>query len=515
MLQISHLTLIHKKDLRTLVQDLSIVLNPGDKVAVIGEEGNGKSTLLQWIFDPKSVETYCQWDGKVSGNGSVGYLVQQLSEEEKKSSIYEFCTRFAGFEELSYKELNEIARQLSFPVEEYYSDRAVGTLSGGEQIKLQLSCLLFERPELLLLDEPSSDIDLATLRWLENFINGYHGIILFISHDETLMEKTATAVLHIEHPREAKAPRCVLHCLDYRTYVKRRLAGIASQKQLAKKERAEYAEKMERFRRIQQSVEHAQNMVSRQDPSKGRLLKKKMHTVVSMGKRFERYAENMTQLPEVEEAIFLRFSQEIDIPAGKVVLDLKCPMLCAGEKALARDVRLRMMGGEKIGIIGRNGAGKTTLIRLIAEELLNRKDLNAAFMPQDYSDLLPINMTALDFLAPSGHRDDVTRASTFLGSIRFAREEMVHKIGELSGGQKAKIFLTQMMLEKSDVLILDEPTRNFSPLSGPQIREVLAGYGGCIISVSHDRKYLYEVCDKIYSLTPFGLELIDKNQIFE
>lgn len=515
MLQISHLSLVHRKDLRTLVQDLSAVFHPGDKVAVIGEEGNGKSTLLQCIFDPNRIESYCQWDGHVSGNDNAGYLAQQLSAEEKALSIYEFCNRFDGFSTLSYRELNDIARQLSFPVEEYYSDRTVGTLSGGEQIKLQLSCLLFERPSLLLLDEPSSDIDLMTLRWLETFIAEYHGTILYISHDETLMEHTATAVLHLEHPHESKPPRCTLHRLDYQTYVNRRLAGIAAQEHHAKKEREEYEEKMERFRRIQQSVEHAQDTVSRQDPSKGRLLKKKMHTVVSMGKRFEREASNMTQRPEVEEAIFLRFSPEIHIPAGKVVLDLKCPTLCAGEKELAGNIRLRVMGNEKIGIIGRNGAGKTTLIRLIAKELMDRNDLKTEFMPQDYSDCLPMDLTALDYLAPSGQKEDISKASTFLGSIRFAREEMFHLIGELSGGQKAKIFLTRMMLENSDVLILDEPTRNFSPLSGPRIREVLSEYGGCIISVSHDRKFLTEVCDKIYSLTPAGLEEFDKDLVLK
>ena len=513
MLQISHLTLIHKKDLRTFVRDVSFVINDGDKVAVIGEEGNGKSTLLQWIFDPQRIDGYCQWEGGITCSRHKGYLAQQLTEEEKSLSIYEFCSRSAGFSELGYKELNDVARQLTFSVEEYFSERAVGTLSGGEQIKLQLSCLLFDRPAVLLLDEPSSDIDLQTLGWLEKFIQEYKGIILYISHDETLMERTATAIIHIEHPREAKDPRCALYRLDYRTYVERRLSGINTQERRARKEREEYDEKMERYRRIQQSVEHAQNSVSRQDPSKGRLLKKKMHTVLSLGRRFEREAENMTPLPEVEEAIFLRFSEKTAIPGGKVILDFRCPVLCAGEKELARDIFLRVMGGEKIGIIGRNGTGKTTLLRLIAEELLARRDIHAVFMPQDYSDRLPCDGTALDFLAPSGHRDDITRASTFLGSIRFAREEMFHPIRELSGGQKAKVFLTQMMLEDANVLILDEPTRNFSPLSGPRIREVLSEYRGSIISVSHDRKFLNEVCDKVYSLTENGLVLSDKEEL--
>ncbi len=514
MLQVRNLTMTHSKDLRTLSENFAFVLNHGDKAAVIGEEGNGKSTMLKWIFDPTLVEDYCQCSGeRISHGHRMGYLSQELSAGEKALSIYEYCCESSAFADLDYRELGDIARQLHFPVEEYYSERQVGTLSGGEQIKLQLSRLLFSKPDVLLLDEPSSDIDIQTLQWLENFINNYQGIILYISHDEVLLERTANVVLHMEHPREGKPPRCSVHRLDYRTYVERRLSGIAYQEQQARKEREEYDKKMDRFRRIQQSVEHAQNTVSRQDPSTGRLLKKKMHAVQSMGRRFEREAENMTELPQVEEAVYLRFSPEIGIPAGKTVLDLSLPQLWAGDKLLAENVRLRVMGGEKIGILGHNGAGKTTLLRLLAGELLGRKDLRAAYMPQDYAAELPVNHTSLDYLAPSGHRDDVTRASTFLGSIRFAREEMFHPIRELSGGQKAKLFLTKMMLEDSNVLILDEPTRNFSPLSGPQVRRVLRGYGGVIISVSHDRKFLFEVCDKVYTLEKNGLALIDKEML--
>lgn len=515
MLQVNHLTLVHKKDLRTLVQDLSFVCNEGDKVAIIGEEGNGKSTLLQWIYDNERIESYCQWTGEVSGASSAGYLAQQLSEEEKGLSVYEFCMRSENFLELSYGELSDISRQLSFPAEEYYSERPVSTLSGGERIKLQLSRLLFDGPSVLLLDEPSSDIDLSTLRWLEAFISGFPGIVIYISHDEVLMEKTATAILHVEHPREGKPPRCTFSRVDYRTYVERRLAGISDQERRARKEKAEYDEKMERYRRIQQSVEHAQNVVSRQDPSTGRLLKKKMHAVTSMGRRFEREAENMTKLPEVEEAVFLRFSPEIALPAGKTVLELQLDKLCVDDRELSHDLRLRVTGGEKIGIMGQNGAGKTTLLRLIAGELCARRDIRAAYMPQDYADILPKDQTPLEFLAPGGHKDDVTRASIFLGGIRFKREEMFHTIGELSGGQKAKIFLTQMMLESSNVLILDEPTRNFSPLSQPRIRAVLRSYAGSIISVSHDRRYLCEVCDKVYCLSDIGLTLVDKDVLLD
>lgn len=509
MLQVKHLTLTHRRDLRVLVEDFSFVLNPGDKAVIIGEEGNGKSTLLQWIADPRRVEGYCQWSGSLAGEpGTLGYLAQDLTAEELAGSVYDFCAACPAFFDLTPNELGELAWQLRFPAEEFYGDRPVSTLSGGERIKLQLSRLLFQRPAVLLLDEPSSDLDVDTLAWLENFIRDYEGTVLYVSHDETLIENTANVILHMEHPREGKPPRCTVHRLGYADYAQRRSGAIAYQTQQARREKAEYSKKMERYRRIQQSVEHAQNTVSRQDPGKGRLLKKKMHAVQSMGRRFEREAESMTQLPEVEEAVFLRFAPEISLPAGKVVLALQMEMLAVGGSVLSRGIRLRVMGGEKVGIIGPNGTGKTTLLRCIASQLLARKDLKAAYMPQDYADTLAPDITPVEYLAPGGDREAETRARTFLGSVRFAREEMTHPIAALSGGQKAKLLLTKMMLEGSDVLVLDEPTRNFSPLSCPVIRELLRDFPGAIISVSHDRKYIREVCNRVLELRPDGLHAL-------
>ena len=514
MLQVKHLTLTHRKDLRTLAEDFSFVLNDGDKAVVIGEEGNGKSTLLKWVYDPGMVEDYCEWSGEIAGDpGPMGYLAQDLGEEEKAGSVYDFCAASPYFFDLTPKELADIPRQLRLPAEEFYSDRPVSSLSGGEKIKLQLGRLLFGRPGTLLLDEPSSDVDLETLEWLEAWLRDYPGIVLYISHDEALIENTATMVLHIEHPREGKPPRCTAHRLDYRAYAQRRSDAIEDQTRQARKEREEYDKKMEKYRRIQQSVEHAQNVITRQNPSGGRLLKKKMHSVMSMGRRFQREAEDMTQLPEVEEAVFLRFPKGTALPAGKTALDLHLPELRAGEKLLAENIRLHVSSGEKVGILGPNGAGKTTLLRHIASLLLARKDLRAAYMSQDYADTLPMDKTPVEYLAPEGDAVSETRARTYLGSIRYSRQETAHPIRELSGGQKAKLLLTKMMLDGVNVLILDEPTRNFSPISGPRVREALADYQGTIISVSHDRKFLAEVCDTLYRFTEKGLIPVEREEM--
>lgn len=224
-----------------------------------------------------------------------------------------------------------------------------------------------------------------------------------------------------------------------------------------------------------------------------------------MGRRFEREKENFLDFPQEEEAILAKFDGAIRLPPGKTVLDFSSDRLCVGDCVLSRNLRLFVSGNEHVCIIGRNGAGKSTLLRLLWDELKDRRDITAAFMPQDYSEVLDFNKTPIQYLAQSGTKDDVTRARTYMGGMKFTHEEMTGKIGSLSGGQKAKILFLDMVLRGADVLLLDEPTRNFSPLSGPVVRAALRGFGGAIISVSHDRKYLEEVCDKKYELREDGL----------
>lgn len=214
----------------------------------------------------------------------------------------------------------------------------------------------------------------------------------------------------------------------------------------------------------------------------------------------------MTDFPESEEAIIVGFSGEVAVPAGKTVLDFHLDKLEVDGKTLARDINLNVRGAEHICIIGRNGAGKTTLLHEIAEALLSRTDLRAAYMPQDYAESIDMSQSPVEFLAASGKKGEITRAKTYLGSMKYTEEEFAHSISELSGGQKAKLFFLKMILDESNVLLLDEPTRNFSPLSNPVIREILKNFGGAIISVSHDRKYISEVCGKVIELTENGLE---------
>ena len=230
-----------------------------------------------------------------------------------------------------------------------------------------------------------------------------------------------------------------------------------------------------------------------------------------MGKRFEREDENMTQMPEEEEAIFFKLGEDsAKLPSRKTILDYsEQEMYVADEnRLLAKDIHLLVRGSEKVCIVGRNGVGKTTLLRKIAKNLLAREDIAVEYMPQNYEELLDLAMMPIDFLSITGDKEEITRLRTFLGSLKYTIDEMDHPIRELSGGQKAKVLLLKMSLSKANVLILDEPTRNFSPLSGPVIRKMLSEFPGAIISISHDRKYIDEVCDVVYELTENGLRKI-------
>ncbi|MGN0298755.1 MAG: ATP-binding cassette domain-containing protein [Lachnospiraceae bacterium] len=509
MLQVKNLNIMHKKDLRNILENFTCVLNDGDKAVMIGEEGDGKSTLLKWIYNPEMIEDYCESAGeRITDGQRLGYLPQELPIEEREKSIYEFFMEEAMFLNQTPKELSRMAGKFNLPVDFFYAEQRMATLSGGEKVKAQMMRLLFADPTILLLDEPSNDIDVETLVLLEKLILDWPYIILFISHDETLIEHTANVVIHLEQIKRKTECRYTVAHVPYLQYKQERLNQFEKQAQKAANDKREKKIRDEKYRRIYQSVDHAQEVITRQAPSAGRLLKKKMHAVKSMERRFARQDENMTEMPEEETAIFFKLGDEkAKIPAGKTVIEYSLKKLCTPnqERVLAENIYLRIQGSEKICIVGANGAGKTTLLHHLAEELLARTDIQAEYMPQNYEELLNLSMTPVDFLNQSGSKEEQTKIRTYLGALKYAADEMEHPIAELSGGQKAKVLLLKMSLSGANVLILDEPTRNFSPLSGPVIRQMLHEFPGAIISISHDRKYMNEVCDKIYRLTENGL----------
>lgn len=465
MLQINNLTITHRKDLRIILEDFKLTLNDGDKAVIIGEEGNGKSTLVKWIYDPEEISDYTECRGtRTIGNERLGYLPQELPKEDKEKSLYEFFSNDDVLFDQTPGELALFSKEFHVTQDFFYSEQPMNSLSGGEKIKAQLMRILMKKPTVLLLDEPSNDIDIDTLKLLETMINEWKHIVLFISHDETLIENTANMVVHIEQvQRKTKSRYTVVH-MPYRQYIKERMHLFHRQEQQALNDRKEKKIRDEKYMRIYQSVEHAQDVISRQSPGVAAALKRKMHSVKSMEKRYDREDENMTQMPEQEEAIFFKLGdKDSAIPSGKTVIEYELPKIYTPDqsKLLANNIFLRIRGSEKICIVGANGAGKTTLLKMIADELLHRPDLFVQYMPQNYEDLLDMDMTPVDYLDTSGEKEERTRIRTYLGSLKYTADEMEHPIRE---------------------------------------------FPGAVISISHDRKYINEVCDKVYVLSVDGLK---------
>ena len=500
MLKIDNLTIITSKG-RKLIEDFSFVLNNEDKVALIGEEGNGKSTLLK-IIAGIDTDSYVSYTGWILTDGKIGYLPQSIDKNDLELSVEEYIAK-----EMDYAALYEILNRISVD-HSLFNERMMHTLSGGERVKVSLVKMLYQKPDILLMDEPSNDLDLKTLIWLEEFIKNCDKPMIFVSHDETLLSSCANGILHLEQLKRKSEPHLSYAGIGYDEYLKTRSAFIDRNNMIAAKQRVQLNKQLEKWRRIYQKVEHRQNTISRGDPHGGKLLKKKMHSVKAQGRIIEEKKKNLIDKYEPEEAIDV-FFEKVDINPNKVILDLELDELRIQDRILSGNIHLHVEGKDKICIIGDNGAGKSTLIRIIKDELLDKDDIKTGYMPQNYYEVMDYSLYPLDFLWDRKSMEQRARIQSFLGALRFTTEEMQHPISELSEGQRCKILLIKLILEKCEVLILDEPSRNLSPLSGPVIRRILNEFSGCIISVSHDRRYINEVADKVYELDSKGLHLLD------
>ena len=370
---------------RYLIKNLNLTLNRGDKCAIIGEEGNGKSTLLKSLL---GVCDYATVSGSINFNNcKVGYLKQNLRE------------------------------------------------TGDTFVK-----------SYLFIDEPTNDLDIESLEWLEKFINSTDKPVLYVSHDETLLSNTANMILHLEQLKKKMECKHTVIKSRYDEYIDYRLRDLDNQTRI------------------------------------------------------------LTDVPDPEESIYFKFA-DVTLPSSKEILNFNIKELSIGEKVLAKNVDILVKGSEHVAIIGKNGVGKTSLMRLIYKELIKRDDIKIGYMPQNYQEIVSLYETPLDFVA-STSLEDKTEVRKYLGNMKFTREEMHGKISDLSNGSIAKLFLTKFVHDKCNVLLLDEPTRNVSPLSNPVIREELNNFNGCIISITHDRKFLESVATSVYELTCTGLKRI-------
>ena len=508
MIQIHKLTITHNKDLRNLVSDLTMVIREGEKVAIIGEEGNGKSTLLQTLMGKQPLDFTIS--GRIHSDfGPYSYIPQSLPADLKTLSLHDYF--FSSQDNLDYSRIYRFAEELQFDSDRFASQQLIGSLSGGEALKVQLIHELSKPFEVLFLDEPSNDLDLDTVLWLKKQIQRIKETVIFISHDEDFLSQTADTIIHLRLVKHRKEAETLVEHLDYDRYSAQRKANFARQSQQAANDQRAYDKTMEKHRRVKQNVENA--LRNTKNDVAGRLLAKKMKNVLSQEKRYEKAAQSMTQKPLEEEQIQLFFSDIQPLAASKVLLRLENETLSIGERVLAQGLQLTVRGQEKIGIIGPNGVGKSTLLGKLQQLLSDKREISLGFMPQDYQETLNLDLSPVEFLSQTGHKEELQKIQSHLASLNFSYPEMHHHIHSLSGGQQGKLLLLNLVLRKPNFLLLDEPTRNFSPTSQPEIRKLFANYPGGLVTVSHDRRFLKEVCTSIYRLTEHGLEVVDLQEL--
>ena len=536
MLIISNLSLILKKDLRVLIKNFSLTVNKKDKIGIIGEEGNGKSSLLKTIYNQEEASKYLEIKGTINiKNEKIGYLPQMVEKELLEKSVNELLNEKIDYSLLDYKKYYFYIDKFNLDEEKLLSSSLlVGNLSGGERIKLFLLIELMKEPTVLLLDEPSNDLDLLSLNLLEELIINLDIPVIFISHDEHFLSRCANRIVHIESLKSKSEARVSVKNLSYDDYYQTREDFLDKNIREFNKDKENFEKKIEKYNRVYQSVNYALNTVSRQAPSVAKNLKDKMHSIKSMEKRYIKEKENLTQKYEVEDAINLKFdnldkgrsgssNSKINylVDANKEVLDLNIDSLKvnSGITLIDKQISLYIKGAKKVALIGENGVGKTTLLRLIYHELKKNTSFKVGYMSQNYEDKLLNYLSPLDYLSKTlnvSNKEDLTKIQTYLGSLKLTYEEMNRSISSLSGGEKAKIFFAKLILEKDNVMLLDEPTRNISPLSNKAFINSIKEYNGVLIAVSHDRNFVYQVFDDIYELDKVnGLKKISKEEFYK
>lgn len=507
MFKINNLTITLNGDQRTIIDNFSLEISPGDKVAIIGEEGNGKSSLIKAIADVSSLSSYASvTHNNVTAKLVIAYIPQNL-QIETSTTLYDYLSNKVESEDLDYVLLYKLVNSLGAidPLE--FGDRVVDSLSGGERLKFVILVELLKRPNVLILDEPTNDLDLSAIEWLESYLVSTKIPVLFVSHDVDFLRTVATSLVHIELTHHKQKSRITHSNLNYDDYMAWRESALNKQEQNAINDAKRFAKKEERFRSLHDSVQSQLRSVSRQNPTVGKNLKDKMKTVKSMGKRYDKERELLTKRVNVEEASAFDL-HNTTIPSKKKILEINLDALKVENRVLSENVFLEIIGPRKIAIIGNNGVGKSTLLKEIIRN--HKNDIPYFYMPQDFLVSLDLNLSAVEFLSVSGDKTELSEIRTRLGSLNFTAEEMVCKMSGLSGGQLIKVYFEKMRRSNASVLYLDEPTRNLSPLTRPVIIAAINDFEGVVVAITHDRDFIRSCFDDVYELTKDGLKLVNE-----
>lgn len=502
---------------QALLKDINFTVEDREAVGLIGVNGCGKSTLLNIITGSEGFDKTPEGLGSVNiaGKASIGFLRQNsglnseltIGEEmknafaplletlEKMKSLEKKMAEGGDIDSISHEyaelssyfeardgyridvKIKQVLNGMGFGATP--TDRVISTLSGGEKTRLALAKLLLEEPNLLILDEPTNHLDFETLMWLEDYLKGYKGAIIIVSHDRYFLNKVCTRICEIEQGRLTS------YRGDYSSY-------LVQKKMNSERQLKEYEAQQKEIAKLEDYV--AKNLVR---ASTSKMAKSRQH----MLDRIERINKPLmyTKPPKIK--------LEYDIePTKDIVRVVDCPLVVgegADKKELIKSLTMNVRRGEHVALIGANGIGKTSILKLIQGIIPHEGgniswggNVKISYFEQEHAILDP-HKTVLEEIMDRYPRLSEQQARSVLGAVLLTGENVFKPISVLSGGERAKLCFAIMALNRGNVLVLDEPTNHLDLSTKEVLEDALAEFGGTIILVSHDRYLLNKVASRI------------------
>lgn len=498
-----------------LFESLDFHIDEGERVGLVGVNGAGKTSLFKVLTGEMSLDSGNLF---IAPTLKMGYMRQNIEYDSDKTIWEEVMAEFSSLLDIE-KELDEIRLELEkgsidtesrIKRQDYlmqcyereggfeYKSRAKGaliglgfkeadferkfkSLSGGEKTRLLLCRLLLGKYDMLLLDEPTNHLDMSSIEWLEGFLKAYKGSFIVISHDRYFLDKTTNKTLGMSHGKITS------YTGSYSDFIKKKDADDAAR---AKK----YDLQKKEIKRLEGIIEQQKRW--------GR--EKNIKTAESKQKMIDRIAESMESPEEAEKAI--RFSFNVKEGGANEVLTAEHINKAFGAKKLLSDAEMKIMKGERVFLIGDNGCGKTTLLKMILGQeaadygvIRIGNGISIGYYEQQHMSLDPYK-TVYDTLSDEYPFMDRTEIRSALAAFLFRGEDCFKEISSLSGGEKARVLLSKIMLSEANFLILDEPTNHLDIFSKEALEDALRSYEGTILAVSHDRYFINSTADKIYKM---------------
>lgn len=496
---------------KQILKDVSFSINSSDRIGLIGLNGVGKSTIINIILSKEGINSGTVF---VDKNINIGYISQVHHFSDENNTVFEeLDTVFSELHKV-YRKIEKMNLELAtnpklkdeldklyniFNANDGYSidyllnqvingldltnlkDSLICKLSGGEKTRVSLAKLLLQKPDLLILDEPTNHLDLASIEWLEEFLKKYNKAFLLVSHDRVFLDNVCNKIFEIENMK--------LH-----EYSGNFSSFMIQKEMILKGEIKEYEKQQDRIKKLNEYIERNRaGRMAKQARGKQKLLS---HLLVH---------DNPDYTPPKMKLKF-----EIKNTTSDSVLTLENVCKNFDNKALLKDICLKVYKGERIGIIGKNGCGKSTLLKLIANKLpLDSGNIKIAqnavmgYFDQNVDDLYPDNTILQEINTNINYTQEYLRSMA--ASFLFKDEDVDKRIKDLSGGEKVRVSFIKLIQKHPNFLLLDEPTNHLDIYSIEILEQALSDFQGTLVVVSHNRHFLDSVCNTIYVLDENGL----------